>query len=183
VIAATHQNLSERITAGLFREDLFYRLNGISVIVPPLRERHDDIEPLARHFLARHTQQARAVPTLSEAAIALLEAHFWPGNVRELKNLIERALILCEEAVIEPRHLPLDPSPMPPTIPARRRDSIGSAFGLRDEVKSLERQRIEAALLECQGNQRLAAEKLGLSRGALLRRLELLGIARPRKGN
>jgi DNA-binding NtrC family response regulator len=180
VIAATHQDLNERITAGLFRADLFYRLNGISVIVPPLRERHDDIEPLARHFLALQSKRGRKVPDLSHAAIDLLEGHSWPGNVRELRNLIERALVLCEGSAIEPRHLPLDASPTRPSLPAR---PSSPSSGLRDEVKSLERQRIERALGESRGNQRLAAEKLGLSRGALLRRLELFGIARPRKNS
>jgi DNA-binding NtrC family response regulator len=103
--------------------------------------------------------------------------------VRELRNLIERALILCEGDVIEPRHLSLGPPPTSLSSPPRRGDPLGAPSGLRDEVKTLERQRIEAALLETQGNQRLAAEKLGLSRGALLRRLELLGMPRPRKGS
>lgn len=97
--------------------------------------------------------------------------------------MIERALILCEGDVIEPRHLSLGPPPTSLSSPPRRGDPLGAPSGLRDEVKTLERQRIEAALLETQGNQRLAAEKLGLSRGALLRRLELLGMPRPRKGS
>ena len=105
----------------------------------------------------------------------MLEAGSWPGNVRELKTSMERALILCEGAVIEPEHLPL-PRFRAPGTPVSRRD-------LRSEVKTLERQRIERALADCQGNQRKAAEELGLSRGALLRRLELLHIARPRKGS
>ncbi len=184
IIAATHQDLSERITVGAFREDLFYRLNGISVIVPPLRERHDDIEPLAHHFLQRYAKRERKPPSLSEAAVDWLEAHAWPGNVRELRNLIERALILCEGDVLEPMHLPFDlaqvRSAFPVSEPASRPRPTS---GLRDEVKHLERQRIEHALAECLGNQRRAASLLGLSRGALLRRLEQFGIPRPRKGN
>ena len=175
-ISTTHQDLNERITSGLFREDLYYRLNGISVIVPPLRERVDDIEPLAKYFLAR---SATALPpSLSQESIDLLEAHGWPGNVRDLKLLMERALIFCEGATIEPVHLPLTRLRAPAT-PAR----FPSDRDLRSEVKTLERQRIENALADCQGNQRKAAEKLGISRGALLRRLELLQIARPRKGS
>ena len=179
IIAATHQDLNERITHGLFREDLYYRLNGISVLVPPLRERIDDIEPLARHFLELYAKAERPPPSLSESSIDLLEAYTWPGNVRELRNAMERALVLCEGPVIEPAHLPLDRSreALLPNRPAQR------ASDLRSEVKTLERERIERALLEHQGNQRRAAEALGLSRGALLRRLDLLGITRPRKGN
>lgn len=181
IISATHRDLSERITEGLFREDLFYRLNGISVIVPPLRERIDDIEPLARHFMARFAKSPRPLPSLSAAAVDALEAHYWPGNVRELRNLIERALVLCEGPAILPEHLQFDrASPSAPSLPGRSRDAAPG--DLRREVQSLERGRIEAALTACQGNQRRAAEQLGLSRGALLRRLELLQIARPRKG-
>ncbi len=183
IIAATHQDLNERITAGSFREDLFYRLNGISVIVPPLRERHDDIEPLARHFLQRYSKRERTPPALSEAAIDWLEGHAWPGNVRELRNLIERALILCEGEVIEPAHLPFDASQARPSLASSEPPPPVALNGLRNEVKTLERQRIEHALAECHGNQRRAAEMLGLSRGALLRRLEQFGIPRPRKGN
>jgi transcriptional regulator with PAS, ATPase and Fis domain len=181
VVSATHQDLNERITAGLFREDLYYRLNGISVLVPPLRERVDDIEPLARFFLDRFVKPERAKPTLTLEAIDWLEAHSWPGNVRELRNLMERAAVLCDGDRILPEHLPLDRARS--LAPAPARPETGAATGaLRDELRHLERERIENALRECQGNQRRAAEKLGISRGALLRRLELLQIARPRKG-
>ncbi|HEY4159036.1 MAG TPA: sigma 54-interacting transcriptional regulator [Polyangiaceae bacterium] len=180
LISATHQDLSERITAGLFREDLYYRLNGISVLVPPLRERVDDIEPLARFFLARFQKPDREPPTLSTEAIDWLEAHSWPGNVRELRNVVERSLVLCDQGRIEPEHLPLDRTQSLAPVPQRPDSGRGGA--LRDELRSLERERIEAALRECQGNQRRTAEKLGISRGALLRRLEQLAIGRPRKG-
>jgi DNA-binding NtrC family response regulator len=184
LIAATHQDLNERITDGLFREDLYYRLNGISVIVPPLRERIDDIEPLARHFLARFAKKGRTPPTLSSDAVDVLEAHSWPGNVRELRNLMERALILCDGTQIEPPHLPLDRARAHCSArPVHAVVTRQGASTLRDEVKTLERGRIELALEECDGNQRRAAQKLGLSRGALLRRLEALQISRPRKGS
>jgi DNA-binding NtrC family response regulator len=181
IISATHQDLNERISNGLFREDLFYRLNGITVIVPPLRERVDDIEPLARHFLTRFSKSDRPPPSLSVAAIDVLEGHFWPGNVRELRNVMERALILCDGAQIAPEHLQIALGSAPQTrLPARRREAEAS---LRGEVQSLERERIVRALEQCQGNQRRAAVQLRMSRGAFLRRLELLHIPRPRKGN
>jgi two-component system, NtrC family, response regulator AtoC len=180
VISATNRDLEEHITQGLFREDLYYRLNGISIMVPPLRERPSDIEPLVRHFVARRTGGAKphAAPKLSEASLTWLRTQAWPGNVRELRNVVERALVLCEGSTIEPVHLNQSPHK---SARVSAEPALGER-GLRDEVKSLERGRIEAALRESDGNQRRAAELLGLSRGALLRRLEQLGIARPRKG-
>ena len=182
VIAATNQDLQERITDGRFREDLYYRLNGISVMVPPLRERPDDIEPLAQHFAAIYARKGQPVPSFSAASMASLESYPWPGNVRELRNLIERAVILCDAPVIEPRHLPMGPQSSHGPASRIEPRAPEMAGGLRDEVKTLERERIEGALEACQGNQRRTAEKLGISRGALLRRMEQLGLARPRKG-
>ena len=175
VIAATNRDLQERITAGFFREDLFYRLNGISVIVPPLRERPADIVPLAQSFAARAARDGEPPPPLSGASLAFLRAQRWTGNVRELKNAVERALVLCDGPSIEPQHL---------------RESVVSGSpaarpgpdGLRAEVEALERQRIEQALRDAGGSQRRTAALLGISRGALLRRLSqynLLG-SRPR---
>jgi two-component system, NtrC family, response regulator AtoC len=169
VVSATHRDLAELVTAGRFREDLYYRLNGISVIVPPLRERMLDIEPLARHFLSRVWKSGK--PELSTEALTWLKTHDWPGNVRELRNVVERAAVLCEGTRVEPRHLPIE-----------RRGVRAESANLRDEVKELERERIVRALEACNGNQRRAAVELGISRGALLRRLEQLGIPRPRKG-
>jgi len=172
VIAATHRDLPELITEGRFREDLYYRLNGISVIVPPLRDRVADIEPLARHFMARFAKIGRKAPELSPAAVQALTERSWPGNVRELRNLIERAVALADEPVLLPQHLPFEEPRARPTA---------SAAGLRDEVKALERERIEQALQACGGNQRRTAEALGISRGALLRRLAQLGIGGPER--
>jgi DNA-binding NtrC family response regulator len=175
--------LQERITDGRFREDLYYRLNGISVIVPPLRERPDDVEPLALHFAAMYAKKGRPVPTFSPESLQWLESYPWPGNVRELRNVIERAVILCDDPVLAPHHLPMAPhSPAGPASRIERRTSDAAGAGLRDEVKTLEKERIESALAASQGNQRRAAEKLGISRGALLRRMDQLGLARPRKG-
>jgi two-component system, NtrC family, response regulator AtoC len=176
VISATNRDLQELITRGLFREDLYYRLNGISVLVPPLRERPEDIEPLARHFAERASKSA-ATPDFSGATLDYLRGRDWPGNVRELKNMVERASVLCDGPRIELAHLGEGAAP-------HRHPVAGKATpveGLRAEVKALERERIEQALREARGNQRLAAELLGLSRGALLRRLGQLGIARTRQ--
>lgn len=173
VIAATNRDLQELITRGLFREDFYYRLNGISVLVPPLRERPDDIEPLARYFAARAVKAGKA-PELTAASLAWLRARDWPGNVRELKNVIERASVLCDGPRLELEHLATD-------LARSSAPSAPSPVDLRAEVKALERERIERALREAGGNQRRAAELLGISRGALLRRLAQLSMPRPRK--
>ena len=198
IVAATHCDLTERITDGRFREDLYYRLNGISVLVPPLRDRPADIEPLARHFLARQAA-GRVAPELSAASLAVLRAHAWPGNVRELRNTIERAAVLCDGPTIEPSHVqpdatvsrsvrgsgepPARPSPPLQASPGSETPSAvaRAAANLHQEVEDLERDRIAAALDACGGNRRAAARKLGISRGALLRRLERLGLSGSRR--
>jgi DNA-binding NtrC family response regulator len=177
IVAATNRDLHEAITAGRFREDLFYRLNGISIVVPPLRERPEDIGPLAQHFAERATKPGRTPPALAPESLNWLVAQRWRGNVRELRNVIERATILCEGGTIEAQNLRGDGSGR------RSRTSIPPPpAGLRDEVKALERERIERALDACGGNQRRAADELGISRGALLRRLAQHGFRRPRGG-
>jgi DNA-binding NtrC family response regulator len=178
VVAATHHDLAEAVTAGRFREDLYYRLNGVSVIVPPLRERLGDIEPLARHFLSR-AWKSPPPPDFSTEALARLKTWSWPGNVRELRNVVERAAVLCDGGRVELHHLALgNPTarPVEPTVPLVE----GRKSGLRDEVRELEKERIVAALERCGGNQRRTAADLGISRGALLRRMQQLGIS-PRK--
>jgi two-component system, NtrC family, response regulator AtoC len=177
ILSATNRDLRELITLGLFREDLYYRLNGISVLVPPLRERPLDIEPLAEHFLREAATNRGSTPSFSPASRAWLRAHVWPGNARELKNVVERALLLFDDGEIEPRHLAAE---LLPGAPSSGRGS--EARGLREEVKDLERDRIERALRE-EGNQREAARALGISRGALVRRLDQLGLPRPRRGS
>jgi DNA-binding NtrC family response regulator len=171
VVAATHHNLPEAVTAGRFREDLYYRLNGVTVWVPPLRERLVDIEPLARHFLER-VWKGSTPPAFSTEALARLKTWSWPGNVRELRNVVERAGVLCDGARVELHHLALGPD-KPAALPLQ-------ATGLRDQVKELEKERILAALEQCGGSQRRTAAALGISRGALIRRLQQLGIT-PKK--
>src|SRR6187455_459247 len=107
VIAATNRNLRDMITEGTFREDLFYRLNVIHLIVPPLRERREDVPELANHFLARFAKpEVSSARAISTDAMAMLSAYRWPGNVRELQNVIERALVKCRTEIIEPADLP-----------------------------------------------------------------------------
>ncbi len=182
-VAATNRDLGQAIARGTFREDLYYRLAGITVTVPPLRDRLDEIEPLARRFIdlfCRRNQLAPG-PHLSSSAADWLRTHSWPGNLRELRNLIERAVLLGRGPLILPEHLPLDPPsgstviatpaatperPVPITPPADHGD---------------ERARVIAALDACAGNQTRAAAMLGISRRTLVYRLDLYGLARPRK--
>ncbi|HVU01367.1 MAG TPA: sigma 54-interacting transcriptional regulator [Polyangiaceae bacterium] len=172
IVAATHENLEERITRGLFREDLYFRLNGVSVIVPPLRDRPDDLLPLAEHFLRGVAEPGEPAQTLSAAAVARLRAHSFPGNVRELKNAVERAAVLSETNTVDAEHLSFGAIGAPPPI--------DDESGLRGEISALERVRIERALEASAGSQRKAAALLGISRGALIRRIEKLGLAAKR---
>jgi DNA-binding NtrC family response regulator len=164
-IAATNRDLPRAVEAGRFRQDLYYRLNTVTVTVPPLRERPTEIEPLARSFAESAAHRfGRPAPELSSAAIATLQEHSWPGNVRELLSAIERAVLLCDGPVVEPRHLP--PLQRAPSSPPTAEPS--------------ERERIERALAENGWNQGRAAQVLGISRRTLVRKLARLGFPRPR---
>jgi two-component system response regulator AtoC len=190
-IAATNRDLSAEITAGRFREDLYYRLNGIALTIPPLRERRSEILSLAETFLARETKGRGIAVELSPSAAARIESHDWPGNVRELRAVIRRAAVLCGGTIVEPEHLqfsdpatPREPVQAPvsqaerPTLPA-----IGaSPEQLRGLAEEAEKQRIIDTLEAVGGNQTRAAEVLGLTRRALVVRLDRHGITRPRKG-
>ncbi|MBI2893410.1 MAG: sigma 54-interacting transcriptional regulator [Deltaproteobacteria bacterium] len=192
-VAATNRDLRADVKAGLFRSDLYFRLNGVSIMVPPLRQRVCEIEGLTALFASRAAEAAgRRAPRLSPEALAVLEAYSWPGNLRELKNAVERAVVLCsDEGAIAPSHLPAEihERSSRPTFPG-----IGAAAGstsrastppgpapLRGEVEELERRRILAALERCSGNQTRAAELLGMPRRTFVKRLDAYGIARPRK--
>jgi transcriptional regulator with PAS, ATPase and Fis domain len=171
-VSATNVDLEARVAAGTFRADLYFRLDGISVILPPLRDRPADIAPLATMFVARvAAQMDRKPPRISRAALDVLEQHAWPGNVRELRNAIERAVVLCAGAeTIEPQHLTS-------IVPAAARQGA-----LKEDLSKIERERILTTLDEVGGNQTRAAKLLGISRHALLDRLDRYGIVRPRKG-
>jgi transcriptional regulator with PAS, ATPase and Fis domain len=171
IISATNRDLSVEIAAKRFRQDLYFRLNGVSIPIPPLRSRRDEIEPLARHFVELSTRGARrAEPALSPESIDMLRRHAWPGNVRELRNVIERALVLSGGATVQPEHLLL-------TSPSTQPQSDWPALAPAEEE---ERRRIVEALDRCAGNQSYAAELLGISRRTLVSRLRAYGIARPR---
>jgi two-component system response regulator AtoC len=187
-ICATNRDLGEEAHAGRFRRDLYYRINGVTLAVPPLRERKSEIVPLARAFANR--ARAGAAMALGREVIAALEHHSWPGNIRELRNTIERAALLSSGGAIRPSHLVLESTrDSSPTIPVERTPNprISSPTlppgdgSLASAVAELERQRILDALEQCGGNQTRAARLLGISRNTLLARLDEYGLPRPRK--
>jgi two-component system response regulator AtoC len=163
VIAATHRDLLAATADGGFRRDLYYRLAGFTLSIPPLRERPHQVLALAARFAGN--------VTLSAAAAARLRHHSWPGNVRELKNVVERARLLSGGDAIDADHLLFDG----PEVAAVASPGLSA-------VEADERDRIVAALDACAGNQTHAAKLLGMSRATLVQRLTLYRIARPRKG-
>ena len=165
LIAATHRDLRERVAAGAFREDLYYRLNVVTIALPPLRERLDDLPLLARHFLAQHAQAAgKALSGLSREVLQTLSRHQWPGNVRELEHAIERAVALTSGPIVVPEDLPDEvrgivggPGPMPP-----RPMTL-------DELKDWY---VDTVLRQVHGNKVRAAEILGIDRRTLYRMIQ-----------
>jgi DNA-binding NtrC family response regulator len=170
-IAATNRDLEAEVSRGGFRRDLYFRLNGMSLTIPPLRERPRDLPLLARAFVASLARGP--APRISEAAMEALQAHGWPGNVRELRNAIERALVLCDGPALLPEHLP-------PPVPFAPADGQGAPESPAAAVDD-ERARILAALAACGGNQSRAARQLGISRKVLIARLDRYRVARPRR--
>jgi len=171
VIAATNRDLADDVRQGRFREDLFYRLNVITLDIPALRERGDDILLLARHFAVRQAQEEKVVPIeFDPDSTAVLIRHRWPGNVRELKNLIERLTILFPGHAIGSAQLPAHLQSVEATP--------NSLSSLDDQLERAERDLVTDALSRSAGHKGLAADLLGISRHALKRRLQRLGIER-----
>ena len=165
VISATNADLAGEIAAGRFREDLLYRLNTVVIHLPPLRERREDIQPLAEHYLARYAERyRRAIEGLDRSARQALEAHLWPGNVRELGHAIERAVLMATTGAITAADLGL-------------RGPTGPAVGAEEQtLEQAEKVFIQKVLARHNGDVRKAAEQLGMSRSALYRRLQQFGL-------
>jgi len=177
ILAATNINLRRAISGGLFREDLFYRLNVVHIHVPPLRERREDIPLLVEHFLKKYNQQfGKAVGRLSRAALTVLQSYEWPGNVRELENIIERSVALARGSVIHLEDLPLELVALG-RVPAGNDPIVGLA--LKRALRQFERQFIFRVMERVEWNQTHAARILGLHRNTLLWKLQTLGITRP----
>jgi DNA-binding NtrC family response regulator len=166
VIAATNRDLAQMVGARAFREDLFYRLSVFPIHLPPLRERPSDIPSLAEHILRQVTRRlGKRITGFSKEAVSLLREYGWPGNIRELQNVVERAVILCQEERILPAHLNLGPA------------SPASAAAGPKTLKELERDAILSALAACHGNRRDAAKQLGIGLRTLYARLKEYGIS------
>jgi len=171
-IAATNRDLEAEVARGAFRADLYYRLNGITLTIPPLRSRLEEIRPLAETFLRQICRDlGRQPPLLPPASVAHLEAYAWPGNIRELKNVIERAVLLCEGPMLEPDHMPLER----PLTESQKLTSSGAS-----PARS-ERDKIVEALAACAGNQSRAAKMLGIPRRTFVTKLDSYRIPRPKK--
>jgi transcriptional regulator with PAS, ATPase and Fis domain len=170
VIGATHRNLASMVAAGTFREDLFYRLNVVTLRVPALRERPDDIPLLVDYFVKKHA--AGADVRVTRAAVAKLAAFPWPGNVRQLENEVRRALVLGDGAI--------DLTELSADVlrggPAAVR---GGGLDLRSRVDALESELVFEALAKTRGNQTRAAQLLGLSRFGLQKMMKRLGVPLP----
>ncbi|MFO7580731.1 sigma-54-dependent transcriptional regulator [Nitrosomonas halophila] len=172
LIATSNRTMLEQVHAGEFREDLYYRLNVFPLEIPPLRERPQDIVPLAQRFLDRAMQTGSTRCTLSQSAVERLQQYAWPGNVRELENVIQRAMILATGA-IEAAHLNLPAGSPDPVLPAA---TAADPTPMRD-IKSLEREHILQTLAAVNGSRKLAVQRLGISERTLRYKLQQYRLA------
>ena len=184
VVSATARDLTAEIAAGRFREDLYYRLNVVPVMLPPLEQRREDIPMLADHFAARYAAERRvATPEISAEAIAALQAYDWPGNVRQLRNVIERTIILAPGDRIGR----IDTDMLPPELLSGQADIVPgnaarSIMGtpLREARETFEREYLRVQIRRFSGNISRTATFIGMERSALHRKLKSLGLADPR---
>lgn len=203
IIAATHRDLKQLIRQGLFREDLYFRLNVASLRLPPLRERVDDIPELVRHFLAQGAAEGLPWKTVTKEAMERLKQHPWPGNVRELENLVKRLAALCSEEEVSPMAVESELAEISASAPVVDTDAGGMSASLERHLKAyfsahegelpapglyerilheMERPLLALTLQATRGNQIKAAEVLGLNRNTLRKKIRLLGIPVVRGG-
>ena len=174
LIAATNADLEELIKKGKFREDLYYRLNVFSILLPPLRERKTDILLLADHFMLKYSRQFnKAVRRISTPAIDMLMRYHWPGNVRELENCIERAVLVCQDQVIHSYHLP-------PTLQTAESSNTTPRMGLEESIAAYEKELISDALKMTNGNQTKAARLLHTTERIIGYKIKKHGIDKKR---
>jgi DNA-binding NtrC family response regulator len=192
LIAATHRDLRKQVKRGGFRNDLFFRLNAATVVIPPLRERRSEILPLANHFLQRLEQEGGMGPrALADEAMQALLEHGWPGNIRELRNVIEVAAALCSTPIITRENLHLETTDYAPAssreepttslVSSDAPAELRVASSLKTSLLACERYFISRAIKDARGNQTEAAKLLGISRRALTEKLSAHGFERPRK--
>jgi len=183
ILSASNRDLEEEVRTNRFREDLFYRLSVVTIEVPPLRDRGDDVVELAHHFLAQAAREAgRPLRQLSPDARESLLGHAWPGNVRELQNRIQRAFLLADGEVIGPRDLDLAPSTGEGGGEASGETGAEAVPTLKEARETMERDLVRRALAECDGNVSRAARALGVSRPTLYEIMERLGLRSQGKG-
>ncbi|MCF6148586.1 MAG: sigma-54-dependent Fis family transcriptional regulator [Candidatus Kuenenia sp.] len=177
IIAATNKDLESKIREGLFREDLYYRINVVPIYIPPLRERPEDISQLVEHFYKIYRKECHAKSEfISREAMELLLAYHWPGNVRELKNVIERAIALYgNEPVLLPEHLPAEIAGIPCTF-QKPIVNENERVCLEDEIARIEKQLIEHALQKAGGVKSRAAKLLGTTRSVIHYKMQKYGI-------
>jgi two-component system, NtrC family, response regulator AtoC len=172
-LAATHRNLPEMVAQGLFREDLFYRLNVVPIRLPPLRARPEDIEPLTKKFAKEHAKAGGKQIELAPDALRLLSRETWPGNVRQLQNFVERLVVLCDPPTISAEDVERELARIAPAPPSSKEGLVG----LDATRKGAEREAIRTALTKAGGNRTVAARILGLSRRGLYYKLDEHGLA------
>lgn len=185
VVSATSRNLAEEITAGRFREDLYYRLNVVPVNIPPLAERREDIPALVEHFLARFASERRVpTPVVTDDAVGALQTYDWPGNVRQLRNIVERTIILAPGERIGQIELDM----LPPEILSDQArlapgEAARSIMGtpLREARETFEREYLRVQIRRFSGNISKTASFIGMERSALHRKLKTLGLVDPRE--
>jgi transcriptional regulator with PAS, ATPase and Fis domain len=171
IMVATNKDLSAQVRQGVFREDLYYRVNVVRIELPPLRRRKEDIPLLVEQFITRFNRlQQKSVQGITAEALSLLMAYDWPGNIRELENAIERAFILCQEGHIGIKHLPED---------LTQYTSTDTDFHLQSARDIFDTQTIRAALQRNAFNRLAAAKELGIHKTTLFRRMRKLGISLP----
>ncbi|MHC4599414.1 MAG: sigma-54-dependent Fis family transcriptional regulator, partial [Planctomycetota bacterium] len=176
ILAASNRDLPEMARAGAFREDLYYRLAVVPVTVPPLRERPDDVEALALHFLEEFNRSVgKAVRAFTPEAMTALKAHTWPGNVRELRNLVERVVVLTDAGVADVDSLP--PQVLQGDVLTRIHEGVEANLTLPEVVKEAERLCIEKALIRAGGKKIEAARLLGISRPTLDKKMKAFGLS------
>jgi DNA-binding NtrC family response regulator len=173
VLAATHRDLLAEVRAGHFREDLYYRLAVVTVELPPLRRRREDIRPLVDHFRRKHAATGSTPRDFSREAMDLLLAYDYPGNVRELENVVQRALVLARSELVTSADLPPQVRGERPEPPAAWRDE---ALPLEERVAALERDALGKALARAGGNQSRAAQLLAISERVLRYKLAKYGL-------
>ena len=170
IVAATNRDLAEMVAAGTFREDLFYRLNVFPIMIPPLRERGDDVVALAEHFASHYARETeKSLTGISPAALNLLMRHNWPGNVRELENVIHRAVILAEGSLLHVYDLPL-------ALQQTETPQAAQPTGLEARLASIEYNMLVETLRRCRGNTSKAAENLGLTRRSMGLRMKKFNL-------